>query len=209
MSYLKSLHALEHEGPPSEEYERGIFTYVSYSMSWPSSGPSEADVPMSSLHQNDETQDQDLREQRNEADNAIPTPGRCKNPMPSSGSRRDSCGRFSVGSEGHDVGLCKGPCKDIRSGRGCTWGKKCKRCHFPHPEVSSASIRGKKSRAIQFLEGPEDQGVDRQQQLAHFGLRGHDDHQLVQHDGNFYSQPLEVGAIATAYSLRLGTSYSL
>eukprot|EP00928_Gymnodinium_smaydae_P090619 TRINITY_DN743_c0_g1_i10.p1 TRINITY_DN743_c0_g1~~TRINITY_DN743_c0_g1_i10.p1 ORF type:complete len:205 (+),score=3.46 TRINITY_DN743_c0_g1_i10:70-684(+) len=201
---------LHHEGPPSEEYERDIFTYVSYSLSWPSSGPSEAEVPMSSLSQSSAKQHPNRDEQRIEAHNAAaPTSSRCKNPLPATGSRRDACGRWSVGSEGHDIGRCQGPCKDIRSGRGCTWGKKCKRCHFPHPEVSSASIRGKKSRAIQFLEGPEDQGVDRQQQLAHFGLRGHDDHQLVQHDGNFYSQPLEVGAIATAYSLRLGTSYSL
>eukprot|EP00928_Gymnodinium_smaydae_P100464 TRINITY_DN9864_c0_g1_i4.p1 TRINITY_DN9864_c0_g1~~TRINITY_DN9864_c0_g1_i4.p1 ORF type:complete len:190 (-),score=11.98 TRINITY_DN9864_c0_g1_i4:609-1178(-) len=82
----------------------------------------------------------------------------CRNPMPSTGSRRDACGAWSFGSEGHECGLCAGPCKDLRSGRGCTFGMKCKKCHFPHPEVSSTSLRGKKSKARRAMELMQDFG---------------------------------------------------
>eukprot|EP00928_Gymnodinium_smaydae_P090618 TRINITY_DN743_c0_g1_i1.p1 TRINITY_DN743_c0_g1~~TRINITY_DN743_c0_g1_i1.p1 ORF type:complete len:186 (+),score=6.69 TRINITY_DN743_c0_g1_i1:70-627(+) len=169
---------LHHEGPPSEEYERDIFTYVSYSLSWPSSGPSEAEVPMSSLSQSSAKQHPNRDEQRIEAHNAAaPTSSRCKNPLPATGSRRDACGKWSAGSEGHDIGRCQGPCKDIRSGRGCTWGKKCKQCHLPHPEVSSSSIRAKKSRGARLIQRLENQGLDVEE---YFGLRGHGDQDSAQ-----------------------------
>eukprot|EP00928_Gymnodinium_smaydae_P090622 TRINITY_DN743_c0_g1_i3.p1 TRINITY_DN743_c0_g1~~TRINITY_DN743_c0_g1_i3.p1 ORF type:complete len:197 (+),score=4.40 TRINITY_DN743_c0_g1_i3:70-660(+) len=193
---------LHHEGPPSEEYERDIFTYVSYSLSWPSSGPSEAEVPMSSLSQSSAKQHPNRDEQRIEAHNAAaPTSSRCKNPLPATGSRRDACGRWSVGSEGHDIGRCQGPCKDIRSGRGCTWGKKCKRCHFPHPEVSSSSIRSKKSKVRLLAEQLLDEGADA---YEYFGLRGHSDHR-----SDLHAQPSDVRADVIAHSLRLGTTLSL
>eukprot|EP00928_Gymnodinium_smaydae_P067175 TRINITY_DN5010_c1_g1_i2.p1 TRINITY_DN5010_c1_g1~~TRINITY_DN5010_c1_g1_i2.p1 ORF type:complete len:118 (+),score=3.00 TRINITY_DN5010_c1_g1_i2:181-534(+) len=88
-----------------------------------------------------------VQQRTSEDHNVVAHPDRVQNPLPSSGSRRDSCGCPSVGSEGHEDGRCAGPCKDLRSGRGCTFGKKCKLCHLPHPEVSSTKIRKQRMEA--------------------------------------------------------------
>eukprot|EP00928_Gymnodinium_smaydae_P013105 TRINITY_DN1477_c1_g4_i2.p1 TRINITY_DN1477_c1_g4~~TRINITY_DN1477_c1_g4_i2.p1 ORF type:complete len:198 (-),score=5.06 TRINITY_DN1477_c1_g4_i2:85-678(-) len=136
MSFLAS-----YEGPKSEEYEHNNAWIPSYSLSWSSSGPSATEVPMCNMCS--EPRESPVQEHK-EATRGPGPSRRMKNPMPESGSRRDACGVWSIGSQGHESGLCKGPCKDVRSGRGCTWGKKCKRCHFPHPEISSASIRSRK-----------------------------------------------------------------
>eukprot|EP00928_Gymnodinium_smaydae_P090627 TRINITY_DN743_c0_g1_i9.p1 TRINITY_DN743_c0_g1~~TRINITY_DN743_c0_g1_i9.p1 ORF type:complete len:183 (+),score=8.18 TRINITY_DN743_c0_g1_i9:78-626(+) len=159
---------------PQEEYER---CYVPYSLSWQSSGPSEADVPQTSLYKDNRKQNCNLHEQRKEADKPSVTYGGCRNPLPPTGSRRDACGGWSIGSQGHASGCCQGPCKDIRSGRGCTWGKKCKQCNLPHPEVSSSSIRAKKSRGARLIQRLENQGLDVEE---YFGLRGHGDQDSAQ-----------------------------
>eukprot|EP00928_Gymnodinium_smaydae_P069992 TRINITY_DN5394_c0_g1_i1.p1 TRINITY_DN5394_c0_g1~~TRINITY_DN5394_c0_g1_i1.p1 ORF type:complete len:187 (+),score=2.90 TRINITY_DN5394_c0_g1_i1:154-714(+) len=147
MAFLRS-----YEGPNSEEFDDNYSYNRSCSLSWTSSGPSEEEVPMPGLCSSSSEQATGQTEQRNTGNQAPPLTRQCKNPLPSSGSRRDSSGNWSVGSEGHDQGRCQGPCKDVRSGRGCTFGRKCKRCHCPHPEVSSTSIRSKKSRAKKMAE---------------------------------------------------------
>eukprot|EP00928_Gymnodinium_smaydae_P078111 TRINITY_DN6175_c0_g1_i1.p1 TRINITY_DN6175_c0_g1~~TRINITY_DN6175_c0_g1_i1.p1 ORF type:complete len:189 (-),score=17.74 TRINITY_DN6175_c0_g1_i1:364-930(-) len=159
---------VSHDGPDPDDFDDD-FSGVSFSMSWPSSGPSEDEVPMSALFAE---QSQAPAEQRNAGGQG---PHRMKNPLPSSGSRRDQSGSWSVGSEGHEAGLCQGPCRDLRSGRGCTFGSKCKMCHFPHPEVSSTSIRTKKSRAKKALNGlefAEDDGADNGQQQTNSSIPG-------------------------------------
>eukprot|EP00928_Gymnodinium_smaydae_P035277 TRINITY_DN2484_c1_g1_i2.p1 TRINITY_DN2484_c1_g1~~TRINITY_DN2484_c1_g1_i2.p1 ORF type:complete len:194 (-),score=12.35 TRINITY_DN2484_c1_g1_i2:342-854(-) len=123
-----------------------------FSTAWPSSGPPEDEVPMTALTNPNKEQSLGTNEQRHAH---TPQPRLMKNPTPSSGSRRDSCGRWSVGSEGHEHGLCQGPCKSLRSGRGCTYGTKCKMCHFPHPEVSSSSLRNKWAKAERGQERSE------------------------------------------------------
>eukprot|EP00928_Gymnodinium_smaydae_P047629 TRINITY_DN3179_c0_g3_i1.p1 TRINITY_DN3179_c0_g3~~TRINITY_DN3179_c0_g3_i1.p1 ORF type:complete len:190 (-),score=8.32 TRINITY_DN3179_c0_g3_i1:56-625(-) len=140
-----------YEGPEPDDYEDN-YSGVSFSMSWPSSGPSEEEVPMSALCQPIAEPGAGRAEQRNQGGQGT---HRMKNPLPASGSRRDQTGTWSAGSQGHDEGLCQGPCRDLRSGRGCTYGTKCKMCHMPHPEVSSTSIRSKKSRAKKVLNGLE------------------------------------------------------
>eukprot|EP00928_Gymnodinium_smaydae_P095282 TRINITY_DN8172_c0_g1_i3.p1 TRINITY_DN8172_c0_g1~~TRINITY_DN8172_c0_g1_i3.p1 ORF type:complete len:179 (+),score=18.11 TRINITY_DN8172_c0_g1_i3:83-619(+) len=147
-------------GPDPDEFEDDVHSGVSFSMSWPSSGPSEDEVPMSALCQPITEQGQAPADQHNAGGQAA---HRMKNPPPASGSRRDQSGTWSVGSQGHESGLCQGPCKDLRSGRGCTFGKKCKLCHLPHPEVSSTSIRSKKAKAKKALNGlefAEESGAD-------------------------------------------------
>eukprot|EP00928_Gymnodinium_smaydae_P083610 TRINITY_DN6684_c0_g1_i1.p1 TRINITY_DN6684_c0_g1~~TRINITY_DN6684_c0_g1_i1.p1 ORF type:complete len:204 (-),score=22.94 TRINITY_DN6684_c0_g1_i1:113-724(-) len=134
-------HLLDYEGPNSDEYEQGNFSNASCSLSWSSSGPAATEVPMSGLCQALPKQEPSLEQQRIDADRHVAASSDQRNPLPTSGSRRDACGCPSIGSEGHEFGRCKGPCKDLRSGRGCTFGKKCKRCHLPHPEVSSTAIR--------------------------------------------------------------------
>eukprot|EP00928_Gymnodinium_smaydae_P035271 TRINITY_DN2484_c0_g1_i7.p1 TRINITY_DN2484_c0_g1~~TRINITY_DN2484_c0_g1_i7.p1 ORF type:complete len:184 (-),score=7.68 TRINITY_DN2484_c0_g1_i7:385-936(-) len=140
-----------------EQLDLGGFGYdhllgAPYSMAWPSTGPPEDAVPRTTLTNANKKQSLGTDPQRNAYAPQAPLP---KNPMPSSGCRRDSCGRWSVGSEGHEHGLCQGPCKDVRSGRGCTYRAKCRRCHFPHPEVSSSSLRSKKSKAEKMRERSE------------------------------------------------------
>eukprot|EP00928_Gymnodinium_smaydae_P071415 TRINITY_DN5500_c0_g2_i1.p1 TRINITY_DN5500_c0_g2~~TRINITY_DN5500_c0_g2_i1.p1 ORF type:complete len:188 (-),score=8.89 TRINITY_DN5500_c0_g2_i1:236-799(-) len=136
------------DGPDSDDFEFDTFS-VAYSMSWPSSDPPADEVPTSALTNPTTRQSQGAAEQRNvRGQDTTQTQTRhCRNPLPSSGSRRDACGSWTVGSDGHEMGLCNGPCKDLRSGRGCTYGTKCNRCHFPHPEVSSTSLRSRNSRA--------------------------------------------------------------
>eukprot|EP00928_Gymnodinium_smaydae_P084877 TRINITY_DN6815_c1_g3_i1.p1 TRINITY_DN6815_c1_g3~~TRINITY_DN6815_c1_g3_i1.p1 ORF type:complete len:170 (+),score=12.01 TRINITY_DN6815_c1_g3_i1:127-636(+) len=119
---------------------------LSYSMSWPGSGPPEHEVPMSALCNPSTKHSLIPGEQHYMGDNSTFQAPQCRNPLPSSGSRRDSCGCWSLGSQGHQHGLCQGPCKDLRSGRGCTYRTKCKKCHFPHPEISSTSLRSKKNK---------------------------------------------------------------
>eukprot|EP00928_Gymnodinium_smaydae_P093226 TRINITY_DN7728_c1_g1_i2.p1 TRINITY_DN7728_c1_g1~~TRINITY_DN7728_c1_g1_i2.p1 ORF type:complete len:170 (+),score=6.95 TRINITY_DN7728_c1_g1_i2:50-559(+) len=134
-------------------------------MSRPCSGPSEDEVPRTALCQG-------LVEQPWTGDPQSKQRHKMKNPMPASGSRRDSCGTWSAGSHGHECGLCQGPCKDVRSGRGCTFGRKCRKCHFPHPEVSSSSLRGKKSSAAttrRSTESAQGGGFDQGWQLSSSG----------------------------------------
>eukprot|EP00928_Gymnodinium_smaydae_P013102 TRINITY_DN1477_c1_g3_i2.p1 TRINITY_DN1477_c1_g3~~TRINITY_DN1477_c1_g3_i2.p1 ORF type:complete len:155 (-),score=14.34 TRINITY_DN1477_c1_g3_i2:132-596(-) len=107
-------------------------------------------------------------QERNDAGRTPGTARHMKNPMPESGSRRDSCGAWSIGSQGHENGLCKGPCHELRSGRGCTWGKKCKLCHHPHPEISSSSIRSKKSKRTTLTERMDAMGLDDEQKMNFF-----------------------------------------
>eukprot|EP00928_Gymnodinium_smaydae_P100467 TRINITY_DN9864_c1_g1_i2.p1 TRINITY_DN9864_c1_g1~~TRINITY_DN9864_c1_g1_i2.p1 ORF type:complete len:187 (-),score=4.37 TRINITY_DN9864_c1_g1_i2:4-564(-) len=120
----------------------------SSSEQWTGSGPSEGEVPMPAFSGSMAEQNP----QRKPGCQETLHPRRCKNSLPSSGSRRDACGSWSFGSEGHENGLCAGPCKDLRSGRGCTYRKKCKKCHCPHPEVSTSSIRSKRSREKGLVE---------------------------------------------------------
>eukprot|EP00928_Gymnodinium_smaydae_P090629 TRINITY_DN743_c1_g1_i1.p1 TRINITY_DN743_c1_g1~~TRINITY_DN743_c1_g1_i1.p1 ORF type:complete len:214 (-),score=20.94 TRINITY_DN743_c1_g1_i1:174-815(-) len=182
LSFLAS-----YEGPDSGEYEQNNIPSLSCSMSWPSSGPSAAEVPMSSMCREIVTQEEESGAQAHDQANAPSAPARpCqKNPMPDSGSRRDASGCLSVGSQGHEEGLCKGPCKDIRAGRGCTWGKKCKKCHFPHPEVSSSSIRCKKTRAQRMAERMNAMGLDRDQQVQFFMGGSQEEFQQGQQDEGF------------------------
>eukprot|EP00928_Gymnodinium_smaydae_P060574 TRINITY_DN4427_c0_g1_i1.p1 TRINITY_DN4427_c0_g1~~TRINITY_DN4427_c0_g1_i1.p1 ORF type:complete len:304 (+),score=4.02 TRINITY_DN4427_c0_g1_i1:56-967(+) len=168
-----------YEGPNSEEYEDGKFPSVGCSMSWPSSGPSEDSVPRPALCQDIMEISPSQHDQRGHAERvAAPPPpkpnqehdlGELRNPVPSSGTRRDACGCVSIGSAGHESGNCAGPCKDLRSGRGCTFGRKCKLCHLPHPEISSSSIRKRRTAAkklvAQFLD---DGGSDNGKQVAWF-----------------------------------------
>eukprot|EP00928_Gymnodinium_smaydae_P098722 TRINITY_DN9244_c0_g1_i1.p1 TRINITY_DN9244_c0_g1~~TRINITY_DN9244_c0_g1_i1.p1 ORF type:complete len:216 (-),score=18.77 TRINITY_DN9244_c0_g1_i1:324-935(-) len=167
-----------YEGPSSQEEERGMSIYVPYSLSWKSSGPSEAEVPLTTLYKDNTKQNRILDEQRKEADKPSPTYGRRRrrNPMPPTGSRRDACGGWSIGSQGHASGCCQGPCKDIRSGRGCTWGKKCKKCHCPHPDISSTSLRSKKFRANTLSERLARTGLDHEWHVECFGSRCEDCH---------------------------------
>eukprot|EP00928_Gymnodinium_smaydae_P055949 TRINITY_DN3940_c0_g1_i1.p1 TRINITY_DN3940_c0_g1~~TRINITY_DN3940_c0_g1_i1.p1 ORF type:complete len:193 (-),score=12.31 TRINITY_DN3940_c0_g1_i1:156-734(-) len=152
----------EYEGPASDEYEHGHFSNVSCSMSWPSSGPSAEEVPMSGLCVATR-RPQHIPDEREEP-NIVPL-GQ-KNPLPETGTRRDACGCPSIGSQGHESGRCAGPCKDVRSGRGCTYGKKCKLCHFPHPEVSSTSIRKQQRARVKELKARflGSSGVDAREQ---------------------------------------------
>eukprot|EP00928_Gymnodinium_smaydae_P007272 TRINITY_DN12626_c0_g1_i1.p2 TRINITY_DN12626_c0_g1~~TRINITY_DN12626_c0_g1_i1.p2 ORF type:complete len:210 (-),score=17.92 TRINITY_DN12626_c0_g1_i1:164-760(-) len=145
----------EYEGPASEEYDHGKFPSVSCSLSWSLSGPSAGEVPMSGLCQATPRQEQSPDEQRNNKGHVISPPDVLRNPMPSTGSRRDACGCLSIGSEGHESGRCAGPCMNVRSGRGCTYGKKCKLCHLPHPEVSSTSIRKQQRAKVKMLREAE------------------------------------------------------
>eukprot|EP00928_Gymnodinium_smaydae_P013096 TRINITY_DN1477_c0_g1_i2.p1 TRINITY_DN1477_c0_g1~~TRINITY_DN1477_c0_g1_i2.p1 ORF type:complete len:207 (-),score=21.24 TRINITY_DN1477_c0_g1_i2:113-733(-) len=166
------------DGPDSDDFEFDTFS-VAYSMSWPSSGPSEDEVPMSSLMCQPAHEDEDPRqhEQPRADDHAAPQAKPCRNPLPSTGTRRDAAGGWSAGSEGHDEGLCAGPCKDLRSGRGCTYGKKCKLCHLPHPDVSSTSIRKKKSKMKKLAEQFRDAGgfeLTQEEQMQWFLQGGHD-----------------------------------
>eukprot|EP00928_Gymnodinium_smaydae_P087253 TRINITY_DN7153_c0_g2_i1.p1 TRINITY_DN7153_c0_g2~~TRINITY_DN7153_c0_g2_i1.p1 ORF type:complete len:183 (+),score=15.13 TRINITY_DN7153_c0_g2_i1:37-549(+) len=123
------------------KYEQVSLSSVPSTIHCPSAGPSELEVPMPNLCKTYAMQNSNLVEQLDTAAQVGPSPGAHRSPLPSGGSRRDACGTWSVGSEGHHVGLCRGPCKDLRSARGCTFGKKCKLCHLPHPEISSSSIR--------------------------------------------------------------------
>eukprot|EP00928_Gymnodinium_smaydae_P059328 TRINITY_DN4261_c1_g1_i1.p1 TRINITY_DN4261_c1_g1~~TRINITY_DN4261_c1_g1_i1.p1 ORF type:complete len:186 (+),score=8.48 TRINITY_DN4261_c1_g1_i1:68-625(+) len=145
-----------------DDHEVGIGSYVSYSRTWPSWGPPAEEATA----------------------NMDPVPCRRRNPMPLSGSRRDASGPWSVGSEGHELGRCQGPCRDVRSGRGCTWSTKCKRCHCPHPEVSSTSIRGKKSRGTRLMARMHAEGLDQEQQVSYLFSNGqHAFHQGWQERG--------------------------
>eukprot|EP00928_Gymnodinium_smaydae_P014587 TRINITY_DN1536_c0_g1_i10.p1 TRINITY_DN1536_c0_g1~~TRINITY_DN1536_c0_g1_i10.p1 ORF type:complete len:230 (-),score=15.32 TRINITY_DN1536_c0_g1_i10:235-849(-) len=177
MSFLAS-----YEGPDSGEYEQSKLPSYSCSMSWPSSGPSAHEVPMSSICKESTKQDESPAQKQKETDVASAHSRPCKNPMPVTGSRRDACGCWSPGSEGHEFGRCNGPCKDVRSGLGCTWGKKCKKCHMPHPEVSSSSIRSKKTRGRQMLEQVHASGLDREQQVQYLFGGYHRDISLQQQE---------------------------
>eukprot|EP00928_Gymnodinium_smaydae_P059327 TRINITY_DN4261_c0_g1_i2.p1 TRINITY_DN4261_c0_g1~~TRINITY_DN4261_c0_g1_i2.p1 ORF type:complete len:245 (+),score=0.87 TRINITY_DN4261_c0_g1_i2:54-788(+) len=146
------MSALSYESPASDEHELlGMQSFVTYPLRFSSSGPSAEEVPLPRLYAR---QSADAVEHRNDEEQVVVAPFRWRNPMPTSGSRRDSSGVWSVGSAGHDLGRCLGPCKDLRSGRGCSWGAHCNRCHCPHPEVSSTSIRsrGVRARANRLME---------------------------------------------------------
>eukprot|EP00928_Gymnodinium_smaydae_P067625 TRINITY_DN50614_c0_g1_i1.p1 TRINITY_DN50614_c0_g1~~TRINITY_DN50614_c0_g1_i1.p1 ORF type:complete len:167 (+),score=5.91 TRINITY_DN50614_c0_g1_i1:128-628(+) len=103
-----------------------------------------------------------------------------RNPMPASGSRRDQNAGWSIGSEGHDDGMCGGPCKFIRSNRGCLRDSRCNMCHYPHPEVSSTSLRRRKARESQLtpdgeerpgLSGAGTQGARESRNDSHFAFQ--------------------------------------
>eukprot|EP00928_Gymnodinium_smaydae_P094606 TRINITY_DN7969_c0_g1_i1.p1 TRINITY_DN7969_c0_g1~~TRINITY_DN7969_c0_g1_i1.p1 ORF type:complete len:150 (+),score=8.59 TRINITY_DN7969_c0_g1_i1:207-656(+) len=49
----------------------------------------------------------------------------------------------------------------------CTWGKRCKKCHFPHPEVSSTSIRAQRSTGQEMTQRMNATGLEREQQMQH------------------------------------------
>eukprot|EP00928_Gymnodinium_smaydae_P013101 TRINITY_DN1477_c1_g2_i1.p1 TRINITY_DN1477_c1_g2~~TRINITY_DN1477_c1_g2_i1.p1 ORF type:complete len:198 (-),score=20.03 TRINITY_DN1477_c1_g2_i1:414-1007(-) len=163
MSFLAS-----YEGPNSDEYENNNAWIPSYSMSWPSFGPAASEVPVCNMCESTEPRASPAQEHKEVSRGSAPA-RRMKNPMPESGSRRDTSGVLSIGSQGHESGLCKGPCKDLRSGRGCTWGKKCKSCHLPHPEISSSYIRSKKSKgANSLIERMDAMGLDHEQRMNFF-----------------------------------------
>eukprot|EP00928_Gymnodinium_smaydae_P035042 TRINITY_DN24723_c0_g1_i1.p1 TRINITY_DN24723_c0_g1~~TRINITY_DN24723_c0_g1_i1.p1 ORF type:complete len:197 (+),score=9.19 TRINITY_DN24723_c0_g1_i1:191-781(+) len=171
-----------YEGPVAQKHERSNATCVSYSLCRPSLGPSEAAVPMTNLYKDNTKQMYDFEDHSTPANRPCVAHVRCRNPLPHSGSRRDAYGCWSVGSEGHASGCCQGPCKDIRSGRGCTWGVKCKKCHHPHPEISSTSLRSKNSTAKKQREG-----LDYEWQHEWLGLR-REDFNPRHYDAGFVSE---------------------
>eukprot|EP00928_Gymnodinium_smaydae_P087254 TRINITY_DN7153_c0_g3_i1.p1 TRINITY_DN7153_c0_g3~~TRINITY_DN7153_c0_g3_i1.p1 ORF type:complete len:237 (-),score=8.37 TRINITY_DN7153_c0_g3_i1:122-832(-) len=220
-----------YEGPNSDEYEDGKFPSVSCSMSWTSLGPPETIVPMSALCSNSPWKDQRLdeqssragypaatsfwqqqpgrAEQREQPNHALEDVGDLRNPIPDSGSRRDACGCLSIGSEGHDLGKCAGPCKDLRSGRGCTF-RKCKLCHLPHPDVSSSSIRKRRIAAKklgdQFLKGSES---DAGQQIQWFGQGAQGEFHSGQQEYGTAPVQSDTGGRSAFQWWRFGSSYSL
>eukprot|EP00928_Gymnodinium_smaydae_P052772 TRINITY_DN3693_c0_g1_i3.p1 TRINITY_DN3693_c0_g1~~TRINITY_DN3693_c0_g1_i3.p1 ORF type:complete len:361 (-),score=4.27 TRINITY_DN3693_c0_g1_i3:100-1182(-) len=151
MAYLRA-HGGSCLGVHSGGFEYAQVCGTPYSSTWLGSGPPEDEVPWTDLSSPNTNHRLGTDQQRYTDTPQVPHPA---NPLPSSGSRRDSCGCWSVGSQGHEQGLCQGPCKDLRSGRGCTYGTECKKCHFPHPEVSSTSLRSKKSKARRVQESSE------------------------------------------------------
>eukprot|EP00928_Gymnodinium_smaydae_P100796 TRINITY_DN9979_c0_g1_i1.p1 TRINITY_DN9979_c0_g1~~TRINITY_DN9979_c0_g1_i1.p1 ORF type:complete len:170 (+),score=6.93 TRINITY_DN9979_c0_g1_i1:41-550(+) len=135
-----------YEGLHIDGHQHDNFLRASYSICWPSSGPFASTVPMPDFVSSVMKRNGHPAGQHENANHTLDHCGGCRNPMPAGGSRRDAFGPWSFGSQGHEYGLCKRPCKDVRSGQGCAWGPNCKKCHLPHPEISSTSLRSKKSK---------------------------------------------------------------